>query len=369
MAAVRRCLTPPLPSPPLPSPRSINAGQLVEGERLLMAAAEAAEAEAGAASLPVARVASGASLSSAGEGGGAAPAVDTGLERAMGAARLKALFTYLRKVANHPLLVRVHFGSERVEEVVRACLSAGYFGPGAPERKVREHVGALSDFALHALCTDSRLGGRLEHLQLPHDCVLGSGKAARLAELLPKLKAAGSRPLLFSQWKIMLDVLEWLLQLLGLPFFRMDGSTPVPERQALVDAYNSPGSEVFAFLLSTRAGGQGINLTSADTVILHDTDFNPQIDRQAEDRCHRLGQTRPVTVYRFVTSGTVDARIVEIAERKLHLDAAVLSNDKEMKAAEMRSMQELLMDILQAEEPPAGEGAAGGVHIHDLADE
>ena len=91
-------------------------------------------------------------------------------------------------------------------------------------------------------------------------------EAQRLGALLPALRAAGSRPLIFSQWKIMLDVLEWVLHALGLSFFRLDGSTPVEERQKLVDAYNAPGSTVFAFLLSTRAGGQGINLTSADTV-------------------------------------------------------------------------------------------------------
>ena len=75
------------------------------------------------------------------------------------------------------------------------------------------------------------------------------------------------------------------------------GSTAVVERQALVDEYNGSG-KIFAFLLSTRAGGQGLNLTGADTVILHYVDFNPQVDRQAEDRCHRIGQTKPVTVYR-----------------------------------------------------------------------
>jgi SWI/SNF-related matrix-associated actin-dependent regulator 1 of chromatin subfamily A len=159
----------------------------------------------------------------------------------------------------------------------------------------------------------------------------------------------------------MLDVLEWVLATLNLPFFRLDGSTPVEERQTMVDGFNRPGSPVFAFLLSTRAGGQGINLTGADVVILHDCDFNPQIDRQAEDRAHRLGQTRAVTVYRLVTQGTVDAKIVAIADRKLVLDAAVLKAEeeegeatgKESRAAESRSMAALLAGLL-------GEGAAAG---------
>jgi SWI/SNF-related matrix-associated actin-dependent regulator 1 of chromatin subfamily A len=160
----------------------------------------------------------------------------------------------------------------------------------------------------------------------------------------------------------------------------------VEERQALVDAYNAPGSPIFAFLLSTRAGGQGINLTGADTVILHDCDFNPQIDRQAEDRSHRLGQSRPVSVYRLVTSDTVDAKIVAIAERKLSLDAAVLRADdddgggggegggggKDAKAAESRSMAALLTGLL-AESEGAGGGSAGGseveIVIRDSKDE
>lgn len=97
------------------------------------------------------------------------------------------------------------------------------------------------------------------------------------------------------------------------------------ERQNIVDTFNNDNS-IFACLLSTRAGGQGLNLTGADTVVIHDMDFNPQIDRQAEDRCHRIGQTKPVTVYRLVTQGTVDENIYEIAKRKLVLDAAVLES-------------------------------------------
>lgn len=106
------------------------------------------------------------------------------------------------------------------------------------------------------------------------------------------------------------------------------------------------GSDIFCFLLSTRAGGQGLNLTGADTVIIHDCDFNPQIDRQAEDRCHRLGQTKPVTIYRLVTEGSVDERIVAIAERKLDLDAAILTDAKVMAAEETRAMHSIIEELL-----------------------
>lgn len=285
--------------------------------------------------------------------------------------------------------MRQRYSDADVAEVTRLCALRGVFGADAPPKKVREHVESLSDFALHALCADPRLQGALLHRRLPSEAALDSGKARFLAELLPVLAAKGSRPLIFSQWKIMLDVLEWVMAELHLTFFRLDGSTPVDERQALVDAYNAPGSTTFAFLLSTRAGGQGINLTGADTVILHDCDFNPQIDRQAEDRSHRLGQTRPVTVYRLVTQDTVDAKIVAIAERKLSLDAAVLKADddegeggaeegggdvKASRAAEARSMAALLQGMLAEEEASqaqagASAAAAAQVIIRDTKDD
>jgi SWI/SNF-related matrix-associated actin-dependent regulator 1 of chromatin subfamily A len=114
---------------------------------------------------------------------------------------------------------------------------------------------------------------------------------------------------------MILDLLEEVLQrVLGLAYLRLDGSTPVAERQRLIDVFSSDAS-IGVFLLSTKAGGLGINLTSADTVILHDIDVNPFNDAQAVDRAHRLGQTRPVTVSRLVAAGTVDEHIARIAER------------------------------------------------------
>ena len=145
--------------------------------------------------------------------------------------------------------------------------------------------------------------------------VCGSAKLLRLREMLPELSGQGHRMLVFSQWTTMLDLLELLCSDLGMEYRRLDGSTPVAERQQLVDDFNGDDT-IKVFLLSTRAGGLGLNLTGADTCIFHDLDFNPQNDRQAEDRCHRLGQTRPVTVYKLVAAETVDAKIAEIAMRK-----------------------------------------------------
>jgi SWI/SNF-related matrix-associated actin-dependent regulator of chromatin subfamily A containing DEAD/H box 1 len=257
--------------------------------------------------------------------------------------KVKALFVHLRKIANHPLLVRSRYGDEEIATISDVCHRRGVFGHEATLAKVESHVKSLSDFDLHQLCGEQ---GHLSNLCLSPAAFSGAAKTSALVDLLATIKAKGSRPLIFSQWKIVLDILEWVLREKGHRFVRLDGSTDVHQRQQICDAYNKPGSEIFCFLLSTRAGGQGLNLTGADTVIIHDCDFNPQIDRQAEDRCHRLGQTRPVTVHRLVTAGTVDERIVQIAERKLDLDAAVLSDTKVMAAEESKAMHSIIEDLL-----------------------
>ena len=130
-------------------------------------------------------------------------------------------------MANHPLLVRHRYDGAAVEEIIQLTHARGVFGPDAPLKKVREHVESLSDFALHALCGEPRLRDALAHRRLPPEAALDSGKSRRLATLLPALRDKGSRPLIFSQWKIMLDVLEWVMASLGLSYYRLDGSTPV----------------------------------------------------------------------------------------------------------------------------------------------
>ncbi|BDA41342.1 probable SWI/SNF-related matrix-associated actin-dependent regulator [Coccomyxa sp. Obi] len=250
------------------------------------------------------------------------PAAAKKLVRKLGKQKVANLFTHLRKIAQHPLLVRRLFSDEAVAKMASLAHARGLFGEQCSAARVREEMAGYSDFQLHRFTLQHPR--RFGEYALDAARVMDSGKCAALARLLPQLKAEGHHPLIFSQWTSVLDVLEWLLDQLGLPFLRLDGSTAVADRLALVDQYNNPSSRVFAFLLSTRAGGQGLNLTRADTVILHDVDFNPQIDRQAEDRCHRLGQKRTVTVYRLVTRVTVDEGIHALATRKLRLDAAVL---------------------------------------------
>lgn len=241
--------------------------------------------------------------------------------KSVGAKKINHMFTHLRKIAQHPLLIRHHYDDAKVEEIARKAFDLNLFSGNATLRRVTEELLTYSDYSLHAFCYNS--GPEFHSYRLGTPQLLTSTKFRFLKELLPKLKSAGSRPLIFSQWTAVLDVIEWLMDELRLPYVRLDGSTAVDERLATVDRFNT-SEDVFAFLLSTRAGGQGLNLTGADTVILHDVDFNPQIDRQAEDRCHRLGQTKPVAVYRLVTKGSVDQNIYNLSQKKLKLDHAVL---------------------------------------------
>lgn len=170
------------------------------------------------------------------------------------------------------------------------------------------------------------------------------GKMVILDKLLPKLLAQDSRVLIFSQMTRMLDILEDYCNWREYKYCRLDGQTSHDDRSVMIDEYNKPGSEKFIFMLSTRAGGLGINLATADVVILFDSDWNPQMDLQAQDRAHRIGQKKQVRVFRFITEGTVEERIVEKAEMKLRLDALVIQQgrladqEKKLDKGEMLSM-------------------------------
>lgn len=169
-------------------------------------------------------------------------------------------------------------------------------------------------------------------------------------ELLPKLKDEGHRVLIFSQFTMMLDVIEKYLDIRGYTYCRLDGSTAVNERQEMIDDYNAD-SAIFIFLLSTKAGGMGINLTAADTGIIHDIDFNPYNDKQAEDRCHRMGQTKPVTIYKFISKGSIEEGMLMIANEKLKLEQEIHSQKDDVK--EHKSMVRLLQMALGTDEKTA----------------
>lgn len=161
-------------------------------------------------------------------------------------------------------------------------------------------------------------------LPIDESIVTSSGKMLLLDRLLQRLFASGHKVLLFSQFKMQLDILEhYCRELRGWNVCRIDGSVSQESRREQIRDFNNDSSYNI-FLLSTRAGGQGINLASADTVILFDSDFNPQQDLQAQDRCHRIGQNRPVIVYRLATKGTVEESLLLSADAKRRLEKLVI---------------------------------------------
>lgn len=155
--------------------------------------------------------------------------------------------------------------------------------------------------------------------------VMSSGKMVLLEQLLTRLKKEGHRVLIFSQMVRILDILADYLAIKGYQFQRLDGGIPSAQRKISIDHFNAPDSKDFAFLLSTRAGGLGINLMTADTVIIFDSDWNPQADLQAMARAHRIGQKKHVSVYRFVSKDTVEEEILERARKKMILEYAIIS--------------------------------------------
>ena len=197
-------------------------------------------------------------------------------------ANLRNIVMELRKCCNHPYLVK---GVEQIE---------------------------MADVDSH----DE--GAMMKHL------VEASGKMVLVDKLLPALKKQGHRVLIFSQMVRVLDILEDYLLAKRWGYERIDGHVRGNDRQQAIDRYCKPDSDKFVFLLCTRAGGQGINLTVADTVIIYDSDWNPQNDVQAQARCHRIGQQTEVKVYRLITRATYEQEMFDRASKKLGLDQAVL---------------------------------------------
>lgn len=185
-------------------------------------------------------------------------------------------------------------------------------------------------------------------LDLPPDYLIrASGKFFLLQHMLPKLRLHGHRTLIFSQMTAALDYLEDFLTSIGVQYLRLDGNTRAGNRQELLNSFNAKDSPYFCFLLSTRAGGLGLNLQTADTVIIFDSDWNPMMDLQAQDRAHRIGQTKIVRVYRLICSGTVEVKILEKANQKLQVDAQVIQAGQFNNKSTETDRTEMLKDLLR----------------------
>lgn len=170
------------------------------------------------------------------------------------------------------------------------------------------------------------------------------GKLSMVDKLLKRLKELDSRVLIFTQMTKVLDILEDYMVMRGYQYCRIDGNTTYEDRESQIAEFNREGTDKFVFLLSTRAGGLGINLQTADVCVLYDSDWNPQADLQAQDRCHRLGQKKPVSVFRLVSENTIEEKIVERAQQKLKLDAMVVQQGR-LKDADKVSKEEIMAAV------------------------
>lgn len=193
-----------------------------------------------------------------------------------------------------------------------------------------------------------------------------AGKVVVLDKLLVRLQKQDSRVLVFSQMTRNLDILEDYCVARGHNYCRIDGSTGTEMREEQMEVFNAPNSPKFIFLLSTRAGGLGINLATADIVILYDSDWNPQMDLQAMDRAHRIGQKKQVHVYRFVTQHTVEEKIIEKANIKLHLDAMVIQQGKLSRAQKTISKNDMVEMIRYGADRVLRLGSTGSITDEDI---
>ncbi|EPS36170.1 hypothetical protein H072_10374 [Dactylellina haptotyla CBS 200.50] len=209
-------------------------------------------------------------------------------------------------------------------ELIRAIM-AKTETKSSTRSKLNNILVQLRKVLCHPFVYDTEVEEKLEDQQLVFRNLVDAGCKLKFLELLlPRLYETGHRVLMFSQFLHMLDVMEDFLNGLGLQTLRLDGSNDTAEKQKLIDAYNAPESPYFGFLLSTRAGGVGINLATADTVIILDPDYNPHQDLQAVARAHRIGQKNKVLVFHLITVKSVEERMIQLSKKKLGLDHLII---------------------------------------------
>lgn len=223
----------------------------------------------------------------------------------------------LRKAATHPMLFRRSFDDKKCEEMAKILMDV--VGPEELQQPSLKHLTAelkdLSDFKLHLWCRDYKC---LKKFDCHKGAEFESGKVQKLLEMIKEYQETGDRVLVFSRFEAVLDILEECLHQEGIKYRLIEGRTPVLDRQMFVDEFQEDKS-IPVFLLTTVAGGMGINLTGANKIVIFDQSDNPQQDVQAENRAHRLGQEKEVEVIRFITKGTIDELIYKACQKKLEL--------------------------------------------------
>lgn len=239
-------------------------------------------------------------------------------------------WTQMRKLAAHPQLVRRWFNNERCAEMAKVLWETTDSGQTSLEYQVKE-LTDLNDFEAHLWCRD------LPRLR-KYDCPKGAwNKPAKIQELLKlvrEFQTNGDRVLVFSRFKKILIILEECLAEEGIDYRVLTGETRVDERQALVDEFQEDKT-IPVFLLTTGAGGQGLNLTGANKIIIFDQSPNPQEDRQAENRAHRMGQEKEVEVIRLISKGTIEELIYKACQKKLELAGKITGFEEEIGEAEV----------------------------------
>ncbi|GAK63171.1 SNF2 family DNA-dependent ATPase [Moesziomyces antarcticus] len=254
----------------------------------------------------------------------------------------------LRKAANHPLLTRRLFDEAKIDAMARDLMKEPDYADYAFEH-IKEDLRINTDAQL-SFSAQTYPATRKHVLPAPE--WMDSGKIQALQRLIPEIQAQGDRILIFSQFTMVLDILCVCLEHMGIKYVGFTGSTQVEDRQVLVDQFTNDPS-ITVFLLSTKAGGLGINLIAANWVILFDQDFNPHNDKQAADRSYRMGQTKPVTVVKLLSRGTIDEDIHALGERKLELaDRVSGEDDTESDEAEQKKVAQTLLARLREAASP-----------------
>ncbi|KAL9113429.1 MAG: hypothetical protein Q9227_002470, partial [Pyrenula ochraceoflavens] len=248
----------------------------------------------------------------------------------------------LRQAAIHPMLFRRHYTDKMLPKIAKQCIKDEQWANSNPDLILLE-LEHYSDLEICELCEPRPV---LSKFLLKDDEWLESGKVAKLVELLAQFKKEGHRTLIFSQFVMVLNILERVLHSIDTPFLRIDGSTKVDERQDLIEHFYA-NIEIPVFMLTTKAGGAGINLAAANKIIIFDSSFNPQDDIQAENRAHRIGQTKEVEVVRLVSRGTVEEQIYAMGRTKVALDQKVAGAEE---AEVERKVEELMLENMKGEE-------------------
>ncbi|GME86716.1 unnamed protein product [[Candida] boidinii] len=249
------------------------------------------------------------------------------------------LLMALRKSSLHPLLFRKRYTDDKLKTMAKKIMKSPEYRT-ANEQYILEDMEVMTDFELNELCI--KFPKQLGEFILDKEIFLDSGKVKIMMDIINQVIVKKEKILVFSLFTQVLDILEKVLSYYNLKFLRLDGSTSVDERQDIIDKFYDDQT-IPVFLLSTKAGGFGINLICANNVIIYDQSFNPHDEKQAEDRAHRVGQTKEVNVYRLITKKTVEENIAELAENKLQLDSSMSGEaGKQIEEKASKMVEELL---------------------------